>query len=80
MTASTDIFLLPEEIQILTQRKNKASQEAMLKAMGISHLLRPDGSVVVLRSHIEKILDGDADASLVKGSSNKLPIPNWDAI
>lgn len=51
----TDTFLSFKEIQALTQRKVRTAQVRVLKAMGIEHRVRPDGSVAILRSHITKL-------------------------
>ena len=54
----TDTFLSYEEIQALTHRKVYSAQVRVLKAMGIEHRVRPDGSVAILRAHITKVFDG----------------------
>ena len=41
-------ILSPEEVQVLTQRKQSQAQSEVLRYMGINHRNRPDGSVVVL--------------------------------
>lgn len=51
-------FLTKEELVELTGKKLHSSQEAALKCMGITHKKRPDGSVAVLRNHIEKDFGG----------------------
>lgn len=50
------MFLTEEEIEALTGRIRKPSQSRVLSFMGIEHKTRPDGSLVVLRSIVEKIL------------------------
>lgn len=73
---TTDTFLGPEEVQALTHRKVRPAQVRALKAMGIEHKVRPDGSVAILRAHITKVFDGDAPAN----RKPKQAVPNWDAI
>ena len=69
------MFLTPEEISALTNRKARKCQRAVLNHMGIEHKVRPDGSLVVLRSHVENSLGGVAThAKLIS------PEPNWSAL
>lgn len=67
------MFLTPDEIAELTGRKLHKAQRTVLNHLGIQHMVRPDGSLVVLRSHVEKSLGEES-------SSAKLPEPNWAAI
>ena len=53
------MFLTPEEIVALTRRKRRPAQVIALRYMGIEHRVRPDGSVAVLRSHVERLLGGE---------------------
>lgn len=46
----TDTFLSAEEVQVLTDRKVRPAQVKVLKAMGIEHKVKPDGSVAILRA------------------------------
>ena len=73
---ATDTFLSDEEVQALTNRKVRPSQVRVLKAMGIEHRVRPDGSVAILRTHITKVFDGSSD----QPKKQKAPAHNWDAI
>lgn len=67
------MFLLThEEIEQLTGKVRKPAQVRALRFMGVEHKIRPDGAVIVSRSHVEKILDGDM-AIKVKGRVE----PNW---
>lgn len=67
------MFLTPDEIVALTNRKNRPAQRTVLNHLGIQHKVRPDGSLVVLRSHVE-------DALGKESKHNKAPEPNWSAI
>lgn len=69
------MFLTAEEIAELTGRKLHKSQRTVLNHLGIEHKVRPDGSLVVLRSHVEKSLGGDVGSAKLKS-----PEPNWAAI
>ena len=71
-----DTFLSEEEVQVLTLRKVRTAQVKALKAMGIEHRVRPDGSVAILRAHIFKVFDGGS----VTTPKTKQAVPNWDAM
>lgn len=61
------MFLTPEELQQLTGRKRRNAQVLVLRFMGIEHRVRPDGSVVVLRAHVEQVLGvGESHPKVVK--------------
>lgn len=47
------MILPPATIEALTNRKRRSAQVRQLKVMGIPHLLRSDGSPVVLESDVE---------------------------
>lgn len=49
------MFLSDEEIAEMTGRQRKPAQSRVLTFMGIEHKLRPDGSITVLKSHVERI-------------------------
>lgn len=72
-----DTFLASAEIFSLTCKSRRSAQVKVLNSMGISHRVRPDGSVAILRAHITKIFDGDP-ASAKKQA--KVIEPNWSAI
>ena len=69
-------FLSTDEIRELTDRIQRASQSKVLRAMGIEHKTRPDGSIVVLRSHMEDVLSGGARKSITKSE----PEINWNGV
>lgn len=70
------MFLTDDEIADLTQRRRRDAQARVLSFMGIEHKRRPDGSLAVLRQHVEVVLGG-AQA----GRSMQLyPEPDWKAI
>lgn len=69
------MILTPDELQQLTGRKRRDAQVPVLRHMGIEHRTRPDGSVVVLRAHVEQVLG--LSGSPPKASEFE---PDWDAI
>jgi acetolactate synthase regulatory subunit len=73
----TDLFLSQTEVVLLTGRTVRPSQVKALKTMGIEHKVRPDGSVAILRSHIEKVFDGQTQNNPKKQHQ---PTVNWDAM
>ena len=52
------LTLTPDELRELTMAKRHDAQSRVLGHMGIPHSQRPDGSLVVLRSVVERILGG----------------------
>lgn len=68
-------ILSEEELYELTRRKYAPAQARQLRFMGIEHRPRADGSLVVLRSHVEKTLGGG-----VQNHVKRKAEPNWNAI
>jgi hypothetical protein len=69
------MFLTADELKEMTKRTQHRAQVQVLRALGIEHKVRPDGSVLVLRSHVEKQLGGG-----VTSTSMRKREPNWSAI
>lgn len=69
-------FLDDKELISLTNRVRRPSQIKVLNAMGIVHQVRPDGSIVVLRAHINKLFGGDTE----EARTTKVAEPDWAAI
>ena len=69
------MFLTREEIRGLTTRIQYSAQVKILRAMGIEHRVRPDGSVAVLRMHVEQLLGGES-----KQRNESIKEPNWGAL
>lgn len=67
------LFLTPAELQELTGRSRRDAQARALNAMGITHRARPDGSLVVSRDHVDRLLGGVARSTVVSHE------PNWNA-
>ncbi|WP_323143256.1 DUF4224 domain-containing protein [Massilia phyllosphaerae] len=69
------MFLSKEELQALTNRIQYAAQVRTLRAMGIQHCVRPDGSVAVMRGHIESMF------GMQSRVTTRTPVePNWGAL
>jgi hypothetical protein len=68
------LILDSEEIHALTMRVQHAAQARVLNAMGIEHRTRPDGSIAVLRSHVEQVMGGPTT------KRKKDPEINWSGI
>lgn len=72
----SNMFLDAEEIRELTCRVQRAAQAKVLLGMGIEHRKRPDGTLAVMRAHVEKSF-GVAPAVGRKAPPKE---PNWDAL
>ena len=70
------MFLTGEEIRAASGRAQRQAQQKALTAMGIIFKVRADGSLLVLRSHIEAQLGG---APPIAERKKKEFIPNWGA-
>jgi hypothetical protein len=70
------MFLDTDEIRELTCRVQRAAQVKVLRGMGIEHRERPDGTVAVLRAHVEKVF-GAAPAAGRKAAPKE---PDWGAL
>jgi hypothetical protein len=72
----TTMILSDTELKDLTGRSRKTSQVQVLRFMGIEHKVRPDGSVAVLKAHVEQAL-GVTDTPNRKKQNTE---PNWSAV
>jgi Domain of unknown function (DUF4224) len=75
-TGTVAMFLDSNALYELTRRRRSDAQIRMLRAMGIEHRIRADGSVAVLRGHIESLF-GAVPSSR---SQEQNAEPNWSAI
>lgn len=69
------MFLCEEEIRALTRRIQHKAQAKMLRSLGITFKTRADGTLLVLRSHVETELGGTVRSV---GKSKDFQ-PNWEA-
>lgn len=74
-TVQSTMFLNGDEIRALTKRIQYSAQVRVLRAMGIEHRMRPDGSLAILRAHIDQIFGGFADRKKLQTVE-----PNWGAL
>ncbi len=70
------MFLEPEQIETLTGYKRVQNQEQALNEMGITHKVNAAGKIIVLESHVNKLLDGND----MKINNNSIPQPNLGAL
>jgi hypothetical protein len=73
---TTNIVLTKDEVEALTGRHRKDAQIKALRFMGIEHRVRPDGTVAVLKSHIEVVFGGSASSPRKARHAE----PNWAAL
>lgn len=52
------LTLTDAELYDLTHKRRPAAQVRALRFMGIEHQQRPDGTVAVLREHVQEVLSG----------------------
>lgn len=69
------MFLTDDELAELTGRTRRPAQIKQLRGMCIQHLIRPDGCIVVLRSHVEGLLGGAQETKVQTPT-----LPDWDAL
>nr|WP_198981141.1 DUF4224 domain-containing protein [Herbaspirillum sp. ASV7] len=70
------MFLNETDIADLTKRKRAKAQQKQLNAMGIQYKVRADGSLVVLQTHVERLLGG-LEQSVRQRSVRE---PNWEVL
>lgn len=69
------MMLTNDELVQLTGKRAKNAQIRALRFMCIDHKIRPDGSVAVLRAHVDHVMGGGMHLSQPKEME-----PNWEAI
>lgn len=63
------MFLTEDELTELTGKRQNAARARALNSMGVQHKTRPDGSVAVLRAHVERLFG--------EKGSNKTKLTEW---
>lgn len=74
---TTSIVLTKDEVEALTGRHRKDAQIKALRFMGIEHRVRPDGTVAVLKAHIDQILGATSPSPRQRNIRSE---PNWAAL
>lgn len=69
------MFLTDAEIADLTKRQRRDAQARVLAFMGIEHKRRPDGTLAVLRAHVEQVLGGPGSERRMADAE-----PDWTAL
>lgn len=69
------MLLSEAEIAALTRKQRHPAQRKVLNAMGITHKVRPDGSLAVSLAHVKHLLGDVATAKVVKEDE-----PDWSAM
>jgi hypothetical protein len=69
------MFLIQEQLHQLTGKVHYSAQARVLNAMGFEHKRRPDGSLLVLRTHVERLLGGEAPHNETKTFE-----PDWSGV
>ncbi len=54
-TATDAIIVSAQDLQTLTDRERPSAQARVLTRLGIPHRRRPDGSLIVLRCHVDTV-------------------------
>jgi len=72
----TSTFLTKDEVAEMTGRIQRSAQTRELTHMGVIHKLRADGSVLVLRAHVEQLLGYQASTEAKEPHFE----PNWAAL
>jgi len=49
------MFLTDDELTELTGKRYNSVRVRVLRGMGVEHKIRPDGSIAVLRAHVERL-------------------------
>ena len=70
------MFLSRAEIADLTRKQHRDAQVRVLRAMGVEHRVRPDGSVAIARAHIERIFG----VSAASGVPRKKTVPDFSKV
>jgi hypothetical protein len=71
----TSTFLTAQEVAEMTGRVQRSAQTRELTHMSVIHKLRADGSVLVLRAHVEQLLGYQAPTEAKEPHFE----PNWAA-
>lgn len=68
------MILTEAELEARTRKRRHRARARVLQAMGITFRLRGDGSVVVSRVHLDKLLGANSATPSIN------ILPNWSAL
>ncbi len=68
------MFLTTDQLVELTGKRQRAAQVRVLRAMGVDHLVRPDGSPAVLEAVLRKRM------GLAAQVTPRAVLPDWSAL
>jgi hypothetical protein len=57
------MFLTEDDLTELTGKRQNAARIRVLNSMGVQHKMRPDGSIAVLRTHVERLFGESSKAA-----------------
>lgn len=60
------MFLDDAELTGLTGKRRNDARIRMLNGMGVQHKIRPDGSIAVLRTHVQRVFGEKAASAKIK--------------
>jgi hypothetical protein len=66
------MFLDDEELTGLTGKRRNSARGRVLNGLGIQHKIRPDGSIAVLRAHVDRVFGEKSAKSKIEGWQ-----PSW---
>jgi hypothetical protein len=70
----SDLILSEEEIVAVTKKRRHSSQVLVLRMLGIHHKIRPDGTIIVSRTHFDDVMGPKASRRKAVESE-----PDWSA-
>jgi hypothetical protein len=59
------MFLTDDELTGLTGKQRNSARIRALNGMGVQHKTRPDGSIAVLRAHVDRLFGEKAGKSKI---------------
>lgn len=68
------MFLDRDELVSLTSRRRRDAQLVQLRALGVEHRVRADGSLAVLKAHVEQLFGASRPPSKRKAQNLE---PDW---
>lgn len=64
------VILTPADLASLTARTRPAAQRRVLDALGVAYAVRPDGSLIVARDPVERMLGVKSEQTTQVGSTS----------